>query len=142
MENKKTQKKFKFLEHTADVKFQAFGNSLEKVFENSALALKEIICGKIKIKENKEVIIKVKGKDFESLLYNFLEEIIYLLDAKKFIISKINHIEIKNFKLKAILIGDKASNYKFNNGVKAITYNEMFVKHKGKNWISQVVIDV
>ena len=32
-------KRFKFLEHTADVKFQAFGNNLEEVFENSALRI-------------------------------------------------------------------------------------------------------
>jgi SHS2 domain-containing protein len=135
-------KKFKFLEHTADVKFQAFGNNVEKVFENSALALKESICGKTKIKNKKEIIIKVKGKDFESLLYNFLEEIIYLLDAKNFIIFKIDKIEIKNFKLKAIIFGDKASNYNFTSEVKAVTYNDMFVKQKGKKWISQVVLDV
>jgi SHS2 domain-containing protein len=134
--------KFKYLEHTADVKFQSFGNNVEKVFENSALALKESICGKIKIKDDKERIIKVRGKDFESLLYNFLEEIVYLLEAENFIISKIDKMEIKNFKLKAIIIGDKASDYKFNNEVKAVTYNEMFVKQKGKKWISQVVLDV
>lgn len=46
--------RFKFLEHTADVKFQAFGEDIEKLFENSALALKESICGKIKIKEKKK----------------------------------------------------------------------------------------
>ena len=95
MENK-NQRKFKFLEHTADVKFRAFGRNVQEVFENSALALKETICGKIKIKENKERIIKVNGKDFESLLYNFLEEIIFLLDAENFIICKIDKIEIKN----------------------------------------------
>ena len=135
-------KKFKFLEHTADIKFQAFGKNVEEVFSNSALALKETICGKIKIKEIKEEKISAKGKDFESLLYNFLEEIIYLLDAKKFLIKKIKKIEIKNFELKAIIIGDKSSNYKFTNNVKAVTYNEMFVEEKGKKWISQVVIDV
>ncbi|RLG11686.1 archease, partial [Candidatus Pacearchaeota archaeon] len=45
------REKYKFLEHTADIKFQAFGDSIEEVFKNSALALKEIIVGKIKIKE-------------------------------------------------------------------------------------------
>jgi SHS2 domain-containing protein len=135
-------KKFKFLEHTADIKFQAFGKNVEEVFENSSLALKETICGKLKIKKEKEKVIKAEGKDFESLLYNFLEEIIYLLDAKGFLISKVKEIEIKNFKLKAIIVGDKSSNYKFTNNVKAVTYNEMFVKKKGKKWISQVVIDV
>ena len=133
---------FKFLEHTSDVKFQAFGNKIEKVFENSALALKESICGKIKIKEIKEKKINIEGKDFESLLYNFLEEVIYLLDAENFIISGIKDIRIKDFKLKGTIFGDKASNYKFTNEVKAVTYNEMFVKQKGKKWISQVVLDV
>ena len=142
MENKKYLKKFKFLEHTADVKFQAFGKNSEEVFENSALALKESISGKIKIKEDKNKLIKAKGKDFESLLYNFLEEIIYLLDAENFLISKIKEIKIKDFKLSAKISGDKASNYNFTNEVKAVTYNDMFVEKKGKRWVSQVVLDV
>jgi len=35
--------KFKFLEHTADIKFKASGKDIEEVFDNSALALKEVI---------------------------------------------------------------------------------------------------
>jgi SHS2 domain-containing protein len=138
----KKTKKFKFFEHTADVKFQAFGKNAEKAFANSALALKETICGKIKIKEAKEKSIIAEGNDFESLLYNFLEEIIYLLDAENFLIAKVKSIEIKEFKLKAVIMGDRASNYKFTNNVKAVTYNEMFVKEKNKDWTVQVVIDV
>lgn len=134
--------KFKFLKHTADVKFRAFGKNAEKVFENSALAMKEAICGKIKIKTTKERIIKVKGKDFESLLYKFLEEIIYLLDTDGFLISKVKEIKIKDFKLKAKIAGDWAIRYKFTNSVKAVTYNEMFIKHEKGRWISQVVLDV
>lgn len=134
--------KFKFLEHTADVKFRAFGKNSEEVFANSALALKETICGKMKIKKKKEKIIKVKGRDFESLLYNFLEEIIYFLDAENFLISNIKEIKIKNFIVKAIIGGDKASNYKFTNRVKAVTYNEMFIKKEKGKWTSQVVVDV
>ncbi len=34
--------KFKFLEHTADIKFQVFGKTLEEVFENTALAISKI----------------------------------------------------------------------------------------------------
>lgn len=135
-------KNFKFLEHTADIKFQVFGNSIEKIFENSALALKETICGKIKIKEEKEKIIKVEGRDFESLLYVFLEEILYLLDAENFLIGRVKKVEINNFKLKAVIVGDKASNYKFTNSVKAVTYNDMFVKKERGRWVSQVVLDV
>ena len=134
--------KFKFLEHTADVKFQAFGKKVEEVFENSALAFKEAVCGKWKIKEEKEKIIKVNGRDFESLMYVFLEKILYLLEAEGFLISKVKEIKINKFTLKAVLVGDSAKNYKFTNSVKAITYSEMFIKKQKGKWIGQVVVDV
>lgn len=133
--------KFKFLEHTADIKFLAFGKNKEEAFENSALALKEVICGKIKIKENKEKKIKVKGKDFESLLYVFLEEILFLLEAEKFVISKAK-VKIKGEKIEAIIFGDDAKDYHFTNKVKAITYNEMAVMKEEGKWKIQAVIDV
>lgn len=134
--------KYKFLKHTADVKFQAVGKDINEVFENSALAMKEAICGKIKIKGTKEKIVKVEGRDFESLLYIFLEQILYLLEAENFLISEIKEIEIENLRLRAKIVGDRASDYKFTNPVKAVTYNEMFIKKEKGNWVSQVVLDV
>ena len=52
-------KKFKFLEHTADMKFQSFGKTLEEAFENSAYALAETITKGIKIKSIMKKTIKV-----------------------------------------------------------------------------------
>ncbi|MEK6917853.1 MAG: archease [Nanoarchaeota archaeon] len=135
--------KYKFLPHTADIKFQAFGKTIEEAFENSALAMLSDIYNK-KIKETKKIKIKVKGQDFESLLYNFLEEFLFLLDSKRFLVSKVKKIKIdkKNFKLEAEISGDDAKNYGFTNTVKAITYNSMFIKNKNKKWVTQVVLDV
>lgn len=137
-------KKFKFLEHTADVKFQAFGKNPEELFKNSALAMFSVMHdGKVKEKMNFK--IKVKGKDLESLMYNFLEELIFLFDSKNFFLSKIKKINLneKKFVINAWVSGDKTKNYEIALQVKAVTYNEMFVKNlKGKHWISQVVLDV
>ena len=135
---------YKFLSHTADVKFQAQGRTIEEAFSQAATALKETICGDIKIEEKERKEINVKGKDFESLLYNFLEEFLFLLDAKDFLPAKIKDIKInkQKFKLNAVIIGDKASNYKFTNDVKAVTYNSMFVRQKQDKWVVQVVLDV
>ena len=135
------EQKFSFLEHTADVKFQAFGKSIEEVFENSALALKETIYNK-KVEEKQEKEIEVKAQDFESLLYNFLGEFLYLLDAEDFLLSKIKKIKIDKFKIKAIVMGDKATGYEFSNSVKAVTYSEMFVKKIKGRYVAQVVLDV
>lgn len=136
--------RFRFLEHTADMKFQAYGKSLEEAFKNAALALREVISGKIKVMEKISKRIEIEGRDFESLLYNFLEELLFLLDAEGFLFSQIKDIKIdkKNFKLKAVIFGDKAKRYDFTNEVKAITYNEMFVKKEKNKYVIQAVLDV
>lgn len=134
-------KKYRFLEHTADIKFQAEGKTLAESFENSALALKEVMFGKIKIESKIKKNIKVEAKDLQGLLYRFLEQFLYLLDAESFIFSKVK-VKISGLKLEAEITGDSASNYKYTNDVKAITYNQMFVKKEKGGFITQVVLDV
>lgn len=137
---------YRFIEHTADVKIHAEGSDLEEAFLETALAMKEVIAGDIIILEQQEKKIEVKGKDIQSLLYNFLEEFLFRLDAENFLFSRIEKIEIdqKAFKLKAILRGDKADSYHFTNDVKAVTYNEMKIEfdEEKKIWEIEVVLDV
>ena len=140
-------KKFEFIEHTADIKFRVFGKTINEIFENSALAISEILSKGNKIKKIKNKSFELSGKDFEELLYNFIEELIYLLDAEYFIVSNAK-VEIKNKKLKAIIYGDNSRKYEGLDHIKAATYAEMYVKEtkeKGKNkksWEAQVVVDV
>jgi SHS2 domain-containing protein len=138
--------KYKFLSHTADVKFQAFGNTIEKCFENAGHALGEVMYGKTKIKAVKKKNIEISERDDVVLLNNFLQEFLFLLDAENFVVSKIKIKKIehigKEFILKAELIGDNSKNYKISNSVKAITYNEIFVKNEDGKFVCQVVIDV
>ena len=134
--------RYKFLKHTADVKFRAFGNTLNKSFENSAIAMFKVMYpGRVNNEVKKK--IKVKGKDLENLLYNFLEELIILLDSKNFFLSKISvKINTDKNELIASLYGDNSKNYDANLEVKAVTYNEMFVKKIKNIWTCQVVLDV
>ncbi|MDH3353159.1 MAG: archease [Nanoarchaeota archaeon] len=133
---------YRFLEHTADVKFRATGENLNEMFISAAEALNETIRGDIKILEQKEKTFEIKEKDVENLLYNFLEEFLFLLDAENFLVSKIKSIEIKDNELKCIVTGDSAENYKFTNDVKAITYSNMFVREENGKFKCQVVLDV
>ncbi len=143
MNNKNTE--YKFLSHTADVKFRAYGTTLSEMYKNSIYAVTKIIC-KDKVKSLKKIKVKVKGHDNESLLYNLIEEIIYLTEVKNFIPSKIVKIKINKSKfiLEAEIIGDKASNYDMEVHIKAPTYNEMYTQYNKRldKWVCQVVLDV
>ena len=138
--------KFKFLEHTADAKFQAYGKTMEEAFSNAALAMFSIITDIKKIKKALKNEIKAEGSDLKSLLYNFLEELLFLIDTENFLLSSIKEISIKEinkkFKLNAVAVGDKANNYETHGDIKAVTYNEMEIKEEKSKAIVQVVLDL
>jgi SHS2 domain-containing protein len=134
-----TREKFTQLEHTADIKFQVSGDSINDIFENTTLALASYLSDK-KISPKKSKIINVSGQDTESLLYKFIEELLYLIDAEHFITGKAK-VSVQGYNLKAELFGDDSKNYEINQ-VKAATYAEMEIK-KSHNGIKAIfVIDV
>ena len=134
-------KGFKFIEHTADIQFQAFGSTLEEAFKNSALAMsKSILDKKLKGKIKKRV--EAEGRDNERLLYDFLEELLFLFDSENFLITEIKSIKIKNGKLIAEILGVSAEKYEMDNHIKSVTYNNMFVRQEKNKWVTQVVLDV
>lgn len=132
--------KFKFLEHKADAKFQAFGKSLEECFSNAALAFTSVMIDYKKIKPKITKKISAKGTDLKNLLYNFLEQLVILVDTQNFIVSKVKSLKIKNKTLTAELIGDNIKNYEVHNHIKAVTYNQMEIKEKP--YIVQVIVDI
>ncbi|MEK6847100.1 MAG: archease [Nanoarchaeota archaeon] len=135
-------KKYELLEHTSELKLKIYGKRLEEIFENCALAFSDIISRGKKVKKNKIKEIEISGKDFESLMYNFIEELIYLLDAENLIVSSAK-VKVDKNKLNADIYCDSADNYKNLDYIKSATYAEMYIRQKkDKTWEAQVVVDV
>jgi SHS2 domain-containing protein len=133
-------KEFKMLEHEADIKFQVTGKSLNDIFINSVKAFSSYISSGLEIKRKKKIKIKIKSDDLNSLYYMFLDELIYLLDAKDFAASSAK-LTVSGLILRAEIYGDSVKNYNLNH-VKAATYAEMYIKKLKNNWKSQFVLDV
>lgn len=138
--------RYRFLEHTADAKFQAYGETLEEAFSNAALAVASLMWDWEKVKKGIEHQVKVEGNDLKQLLCGFLEEIIYLLESKAFLLSSVEKVRIEKKEscclLQALFKGDRYSKeYNIHGDVKAITYNEMEVEDRG-NFMVQVVVDI
>ena len=135
-------KKFEILEHTADGKFRAYGNTKEIQFGNAVLAIFSYMfdINKVEPKIKKEV--KLSAKDEKALLYRWLEEFLILLDTDAFIPCKIGDIKIKKsangFEIKGTMLGDNIGKHRHIGSVKAVTYSEMEIK---KDFV-QVVVDL
>lgn len=138
-------RKYRFLEHTADIKFMAWGKTIEKLFENSAFAIANFLAKGQNVQDKIKKKFKVTGKDYEELLYNFIDGIVYLLDAENFIPAYAK-VKVTNKKgkleLEAALYGDKTGNYEYLDHIKSATYSEMYVKRIPEGWECQAVVDV
>jgi SHS2 domain-containing protein len=129
-------KKFEVLEHTADAKFRAYGKSMEEAFENAAFAMASLMYDPEMVASFKIEKIKVEGKDWEQLLYSFLEELLVLQDSKQFVLHGfVQNIQILENRgkliLKAKISGDTIKDeYEVRPTVKAMTYAEIEISEK------------
>ena len=76
-------KKYNFLEHTADVMVEAFGENLEELFTNAALATTETMVDLPTLTKEEDHHIILESDDLEELLYDFLSELIFLKDTEQ-----------------------------------------------------------
>jgi SHS2 domain-containing protein len=141
------KQKYKFLPHTADAKFQAFGKTLEEAFENSAYALTDIVTDHRKVKSKVKRVIEIESEDRKALLYDFLEKLIVLIDTDGFLISKVEEVKIKQvdrgFEMRAKLSGDDViENYSIKTAIKAATYQEMEIEEENGAVMIQAVLDI
>ena len=134
--------KYRFLEHTADAKFQAFGKTMEEAFGNAALAMFKVMIDPKDVKPKIEKTIKAEGQDEKSLLYNWLEELLFLLDSEGFLLNKVKEMKIKGDTLQAKVVGDNAKDYSTHGDVKAVTYNDMEIRKEKNKYTVQVVVDI
>lgn len=140
---------YKFLEKIslADVAFEASGKTLEEMLESAALAVTNTMIKDIKkiaYKTNKKV--NVVSEDVERLTHDFLQELIFLKDAKKLLFSDFK-IKIKygdKLELSATMEGEKLNMEKHELlvDVKAVTWHKFSVRKSGNKWKAIVVLDV
>jgi len=146
IDNDKT--KYRFLEDVAiaDIAFEAYGNDLNELFENSALAIFELSADLKTVNSSEKIEIELENEKIDNLLYDFLSEILFLKDSKYMIFKKVK-VEIKEnktYQLKATLEGEGINPEKQNleNDIKAITMHMFEVKKEKGKWKATVVVDI
>ncbi len=132
----------------ADACFDLFGNSLEELFHAGFLALMETSVEVNTIKEILEKEITLEHQNLEQLLFEFLEELIYLKDAELLIFSdcklSIDQNPITSlYTLSATLTGQEINEEVSTiTDVKAVTYYQFFVRQNNNGWEARVTFDL
>lgn len=125
-------KKFEYFDVTADIGFYAFGNSLNEAFENAGLAIFNIISNTNNINKEKSIEFEITSEDKVSLLYDYLEELLFYHEVEFMLFSSFN-VQIDkidgNYHLKAVITGEDIdwNKHERNCEIKAITFHQMEV---------------
>ena len=135
-------KRFKLIEHTADVGLIAYGETLAGAFANAAYGLFSIIAELDAVQENESRNVEIKEEDWEGLLFEWLNYLIYLFDVEMLLFNRFDIINLDEHQLKAVCDGEKydPSRHRLKIGVKSATYHMLTVDRE-KNQV-QVIFDI
>jgi SHS2 domain-containing protein len=135
---------FRFLEHPADVGFEAFGATRQEVFVNAALALTDLRVDLAAVIPREATKVGVRGGDWAGLLVNWLSEVLYLEDAEGWLFSDFKFSALEERNLAGAAWGEKVDpvRHHLKSLVKAITYHQLALERQGDLWRAQVFVDV
>lgn len=135
-----------FLEHTADEKFVVEASSLEDGFSTCVQAFYEIIIPKQKVKNVHSKKITIRAKRLRSLLYDFLNEFVFVFDDEDLLLANVEELSIKKlgeeYELTATLNGDKHYSYDVVTEIKNMTYSDMLIEQENDSVKITVVVDI
>ncbi|MFW9930205.1 MAG: archease [Candidatus Thorarchaeota archaeon] len=115
-------------EATADIAFLAKGKNIDEAFANAGIALFHVIVDNENIKRKIEVKQRWEAEDLKGLLYDYLNDLIFLFDTKKILLGEINakiYQEKKNnYILEIIGLGEKYNpkTHQAKTHIKAMTF--------------------
>jgi SHS2 domain-containing protein len=134
----------RLLEHTADMGIEASGETLEELFAQAAYGLLEIIAGTAEAHSREEKSVTVEGGDAEELLVNWLNEILYLFEIKRFFPLDFEIEEVRGNRLLARVRGEPfdPQRHPVEREVKAVTYHQLRVEKTDGLWHARIYVDL
>ena len=141
---------YEYLDHTADVQLHSWGASLAEAFEQQVLAIMGLITElptvRVEPGDAAPREVEVEGHDTLSLLYNFLDECLYLFNAELFVTRRLRVVELdrERFSIRALCVGERFELGRHPQGteVKAITYSAMRITEEEGRVDVLVIVDI
>lgn len=139
---------FEILEHTADIGLRAEGATAEEAFASAAEGLVAIAMEVENIQSAETRIVSAAGDDWESLAVNFLNEVLYTLDAARFAACRFEITRIEEsadgFRIEARAWGEPRDPVRHRPRlvVKGVTWHQLKVSPTPGRWTIEVFLDI
>src|SRR4030043_504116 len=137
-------KRFKVLDHTADIGLVVYGEDLRSLFENAGEAFFHLITDLKKVRRRVERRIHIEGESLDRLMVDWLSELLYLHDVENLLFKGFEVESVGEGGLKAIVRGGPFQEgiHVIKTEVKAVTYHRIEVRQKNGHWRAQIIFDL
>jgi len=138
------KRSFQIVDHTADIGILAYGEDIEELFANAALALFSLITDAESIEEKLDLTLEVSSEGTENLLVEWLNELVYVFDAERIVFSRFEIRSLTHYHLRAVCYGENLNptRHKIKVGVKAATYHMLTLDRNGDGYRASVILDI
>lgn len=141
--------RYKFVGHTADVEYVAYGKTIEECFRNSLIALFDTIAYLKQVRSSKSPIklfaIKDKARSLEDLLWYALQDSVSLTDSKGLFaygMKRLKITESNGYKIDAIILAKAREDRLSKLDVKGVSKYNLKVRRAKEGFEATVVLDV
>ncbi len=139
-----TSKRYRVLEHTADLALRIYGRSLKDLFSNAAFALFDVVTDLSTVEERAERAISLRARDLERLMVKWLNELLYHYEVENLLFKRFEVKRLERDELEAVAYGEV-----FREGVhviftnpKAVTHHKIEIAEGLKGWEAKIIIDL
>ncbi|MCO6431121.1 MAG: archease [Deltaproteobacteria bacterium] len=139
--DKSLMQEYEMIEHTADIAIRAFGRDTAELFSNAARGMSAYIFGPEVLQREPEgsESINVESLDLDSLLVDWLSEILFLSASKYRAYVAFAVAEISSSVITAEGTFCKADAV---NDIKAVTYHGLKIERVSSLWRATVIYDI
>src|SRR5215472_4740408 len=133
---------------TADIAFEATGRDLPELFRDAADATTNVMIDNIEAIQSRQTRrIELSNDKLDMLLFDFLQELIFLKDAERLLL-RIREVQIdygdKMYLVKATAEGETLDPERHHQraDVKAVTLHNFTVEQADAGWKARVLLDI
>lgn len=137
--------RFKTIEHTADIGIEVEADTLEGLFEGAALGMVSIMADPSRdIGRGTGVDVSLEAGDIEGLMFEWLNELLFIMDTEGVLLSGFRVGGIKGLHLEATARGEeiRQEESRLMTEIKAATFHQLLVEERGGSWFARVIFDV
>ena len=141
------EKNYEYFDVTADIGFYAYGNSLNEAYENAGLAMFNVVTDISKVEKEESREFEIESEDLVSLLYDYLDELLFLQDTEFLFFSQFE-VDIEKtgdaYRLNCRAFGEEINwdVHVRRSEVKAVTFHKMCVKEVDGVFRLRAILDL